>query len=156
MGHIRKQIRASYEEKISQELLHKFILDKANAKLGDAFVNFVYSLAKSGVSKTPTGTKVSDFILSEAYKLSLWRKNELLLLKGKKGFLADQVEALILFFWIFELLDIDEMSISLMKLLNPEKLHHPREEEKVAIVSFQSLLDDCYTRFIKEISISDV
>jgi len=97
---IQEQMKISLDEEDNQIILRDFVFSKGNAKLGDSLVNFIYSLAKSGVTESPTGTKVSDSILAKAYRISLWTKTNYLRLKGKKGQLADQVEALILFFWI--------------------------------------------------------
>jgi hypothetical protein len=44
--------------------------DKQLASLGDAYVNFVYSLALTHLSGYPQGTKVSDRVLSQALKLA--------------------------------------------------------------------------------------
>ncbi|MHA1978539.1 MAG: ribonuclease III family protein [Candidatus Hodarchaeales archaeon] len=145
MSFIQKRLKISLKGENIQKVLRDFIFVKGNAKLGDSLVNFIYSLAKSGVSNTPTGTKVSDLILSKAYRSSLWTTSEYLKLKGKKGQLADQVEALILFFWIQKLLSIDEFVEILMKNLDPKKLHHSHEEEETAINAFKSLLDLCYS-----------
>ena len=83
MAFFRKQLRFQIDEKKSQDSLLTFILTKGNSKLGDALVNFIYSLAKSAVSTQVTGTKVSDFILATAYRSSLWMNNDIL--KRKKG-----------------------------------------------------------------------
>jgi len=146
---IRKQLRSQNDEKKSKDPLLAFVVNKGNSKLGDALVNFIYSLAKSGVSAQATGTKVSDYILAMAYRSSLWGKNEILRLKGKKGYLADNVESLVLYFWVFELVSLDEMVEHLMKNLNPDKLHHSHEEEQIAVLSFKILLNELYYRFLK-------
>ena len=138
MAFFRKQLRFQIDEKKPQDSLLAFILTKGNSKLGDALVNFIYSLAKSAVSTQVTGTKVSDFILATAYRSSLWMNNDILKLKGKKGYLADHVEALILYFWVFEFVT-----------LKPEKLHHPREEEQIAVLSFKNLLNELKQKFLE-------
>ena len=148
MAFIRKQLRSKIGGKNPQDSLLTFILTKGNSKLGDALVNFIYSLAKSGVSSQATGTKVSDYVLATAYRSSLWGKNEILRLKGKKGYLADYVESLVLYFWVFELVSLEEMVEYLIKNLNPEKLHHSREEEQIAVLSFKNLLNELHTRFL--------
>ena len=149
MAFIRKQLRIQFDEKNPQNSLLTFIVTKGNSKLGDALVNFIYSLAKSAVSTQATGTKVSDYVLATAYRSSLWRKNEILKLKGKKGYLADHVESLVLYFWVFELVSLEEMVEYLIKNLDPEKLHHSREEEQIAVLSFKNLLNELHSRFLK-------
>jgi len=145
---IRKQLRNQFNEKNLQNSLLTFIVAKGNSKLGDALVNFLYSLAKSAVLTQSTGTKVSDYVLATAYRSSLWGNNEILRLKGKKGYLADHVESLVLYFWVFELASLEEMVEYLTKSLNPEKLHHSREEEQIAVLSFKNLLDELHSRFL--------
>ena len=149
MAFFRKQLRFQIDEKKSQDSLLTFILTKGNSKLGDALVNFIYSLAKSAVSTQVTGTKVSDFILATAYRSSLWMNNDIIKLKGKKGYLADHVEALILYFWVFEFITLEEMVKHLIKDLKPEKLNHPREEEQIAVLSFKNLLNELKQKFIE-------
>ncbi len=58
------------DEEIIREVMH----DKQLASLGDAFVNFVYSLALTQTGGKPQAVKVSDRILAEAFRLSGLRK----------------------------------------------------------------------------------
>jgi len=125
-----------------ERALTTFILDRGNAKLGDALVNLIYSIAKSLVLKKATGTKVSDSALSEAYRKSLWR--EKLGLRGKKDFVADRVEALVLFFWIHRSVSLDMIITPLVSQLKPEQLHHPREEHPAAVLAFKNLLNTLF------------
>ncbi|MFX0050544.1 MAG: ribonuclease III family protein [Candidatus Hermodarchaeota archaeon] len=125
----------------NQQNLMAFIQDKGNAKLGDSLVNFIYSIAKTIVLGKPTGMKVSDSILSEAYKTSLWYKNNLLRVSGKKSRIADSVEALILFFWIEKDSNLEILIEPLISQLDPTQLQHPREEHISAVNSFRNLLD---------------
>lgn len=127
--------------------LVSFVHDKGNAKLGDSLVNFLYSVAKSLVSKRTTGTKVSDSILTEAYKGSLWFKTKALELTGKKNRIADAIEALILFFWVKGERSLESLIDPLMAELEPERLHHPKEEHFSAVISFRSLLDSLYQSY---------
>jgi hypothetical protein len=129
--------------------LMTFIQDKGNAKLGDSLVNFIYSVAKTIVSGKPTGTKVSDSILSEAFKTSLWYKNEALKLSGNKGRIADSVEALILFFWVQKDSTLEFLINPLVSQLEPNRLQHPREEHNSAVNSFQKLLDKLFQIYFK-------
>jgi hypothetical protein len=57
-----------------EETIRKVMRDKELASLGDAFVNFVYSLALTKTSGRPQAIKVSDRILAEAFRLSDLRK----------------------------------------------------------------------------------
>jgi hypothetical protein len=144
---IRKALQAKYNQRVSISSLKSFTFDKGNSKLGDSLVNFIYSLAKTGITNSSTGTKVSDYVLAEAYRASEWKKKPMITLKGSKGLLADKVEALILFFWVFELFTIEDLTTVLMKHLDEELLHHTKEEEQCAIVAFCSLLNSLLEKF---------
>lgn len=121
--------------------LRAFIHDKSNAKLGDSLVNFIYSIAKSIATEVPTGMKVSDSILSEAYRDSLWHKTNTLKLTGKKNRVADNIEALFLYFWLHENISLEKLIDPLVTQLEPDRLLHPKEEHSSAVHSFQILLD---------------
>lgn len=58
----------------SPQDIRQILRDKQLASLGDAFVNFVYSLALTQSSGKPQAVKVSDRILAEAFKLADLRK----------------------------------------------------------------------------------
>jgi len=53
---------------MNSETIQRVIRDKQLASLGDAFVNFIYSLALTEINGRPEGIKVSDRILSEAFR----------------------------------------------------------------------------------------
>jgi len=55
---------------MSSDTIQRVLRDKQLASLGDAYVNFIYSLALTKLKGRPEGTKVSDRILSEAFKLA--------------------------------------------------------------------------------------
>jgi hypothetical protein len=67
--------------------------DRKLASLGDAYVNLVYSLALSQISGEPQGVKVSDRILSDAFKAAGLR-NYLGARQSRKDF-ANASEALL-------------------------------------------------------------
>jgi hypothetical protein len=78
--------------------LHEVLVDQKLAALGDAYVNFVYSVALSKRKGEPTGAKVDNRLLAEALKKA-----------GLRGFLpsridrhkqADAAEALIVYAWV--------------------------------------------------------
>src|SRR5208337_3162163 len=58
----------------NEETLRQVLRNKQLASLGDAFVNFVYSLALTQANGKPQSVKVSDRILAEAFKISGLRK----------------------------------------------------------------------------------
>ena len=58
----------------NEETLRQVMRNKQLASLGDAFVNFVYSLALTQANGKPQSVKVSDRILANAFKLAGLRK----------------------------------------------------------------------------------
>jgi hypothetical protein len=80
------------------ETLTEVLMDQKLAKLGDAYVNFLYSLVLSKKNKEPTGTKVKGRILADAFKKSGLRK--FLPSRITRHKQADAAEALIVYAWI--------------------------------------------------------
>jgi hypothetical protein len=78
--------------------LKDILLDNRLAKIGDAFVNFVFSLAVSNKQASPTNVRVSSDILSEALKRTGYRK--LLPSRIDRHKQGDAVEALIVYAWL--------------------------------------------------------
>lgn len=89
---------------------HKSIIailnDHKLASLGDAYVNFVYSLALSKKRGEAVGTKVSSRILSQALKKAVLR--EFLPQRIDRHKLGDAAEALIVYAWIRGVVTIEE------------------------------------------------
>ncbi|MFX0124550.1 MAG: ribonuclease III family protein [Candidatus Hodarchaeota archaeon] len=150
MQELKKSLRIHDEITGRNKNLTTYVYSKNNAKLGDALVNFIYSMAKSLASEIPTGMKVADSILSEAYKGSSWYKTNTLKLSGKKNRIADAVEALILFFWVHEELSLKNLIEPLKSQLEPHRLRHPKEEHISAVFSFQNLLDFLFQIYIEK------
>jgi len=86
--------------------LAEILSDKKLSKLGDTYVNFVYSLALSRYVKEPVGKSVKSTILATALKESGLRG--LLPKRIGKHDQADAAEALIVYAWLHGLLDINE------------------------------------------------
>ncbi len=80
------------------ENLSEVLMDQKLAKLGDAYVNFLYSLALSNKKGEPTGTKVKGRLLADAFKKAGLRK--FLPSRIDRHKQADAVEALIVYAWI--------------------------------------------------------
>jgi len=77
------------------------------AALGDAFVNFVYSLALSRKRNRPVGARVKGSILSQSLKASGLRSFLPSRMDSHKQ--ADAAEALIIFAWMYGLISITEI-----------------------------------------------
>jgi hypothetical protein len=84
----------------------EILLNKKLSKLGDSYVNFIYSLALSRRLEEPIGRSVKSTILAEALKRAGLRK--LLPKRILKHDQADSAEALIVYAWLNKMLGIDE------------------------------------------------
>jgi hypothetical protein len=78
--------------------LHEVLVDQKLAALGDAYVNFVYSVALSKRKGEPTGAKVDNRLLAQALKKAGLRS--LLPSRIDRHKQADAAEALILYAWV--------------------------------------------------------
>lgn len=85
--------------------LREVLSDQKLAALGDAYVNFVYSLALSKKKGQPIGAKVDNRILSGALKKAGLR--EFLPKRIDRHQQADAAEALVVYAWIQKALTID-------------------------------------------------
>jgi hypothetical protein len=92
--------------------------DKQLASLGDAFVNFVYSLALTKIRGSPQAVKVSDRALSEAFKLAGLR--QYLGTRISKKELANASESLLIDAYRKRLITIEE-SVAILSQ-NPDGL----------------------------------
>jgi hypothetical protein len=86
--------------------IRRVLRDKQLASLGDAYVNFIYSLALTRLSGEPQGVKVSDRILAEAFKLAGLR--EFLGSRIARKDLANASESLLVEAYRRDLLTIEE------------------------------------------------
>jgi len=106
------------------ESLSEVLMDQKLAKLGDAYVNFLYSLALSKKKGEPTGIKVKGRLLADAFKKAGLRK--FLPSRIDRHKQADAAEALIVYAWIrgsmtmeegLEILEQNEDSIEAFSVL---------------------------------------
>jgi hypothetical protein len=80
--------------------------DHELASLGDAYINFAYSLALSKRTGRPAGAKVKGVALREALKKAGLR--ELLPSRMTRHKLADAAEALTVYAWLQDYLTLSE------------------------------------------------
>ena len=97
--------------------LTEVLSDHKLASLGDAYINFAYSLALSDKNREPVGSKVKGAILAEALKKAGLR--ECLPSRMTKHKLADAAEALIVYAWLHNHIKLDETIATLEKSKNP-------------------------------------
>lgn len=87
------------------------------ASLGDAYINFVYSLALSNRKGQPSGAKVKGSVLAEAIKKAGLR--EYLPSRMTRHMLADAAEALIIYAWLHNCITLEESVATLEKTDDP-------------------------------------
>jgi hypothetical protein len=93
--------------------LTSILTDQKLAKLGDAYLNFTYSLALTKKKKEPAGVKVESHILAQAIKRAKLRKY--LPHRTDRHKQADAAEALIIYAWNQNALTIQETVQTLQK-----------------------------------------
>jgi len=108
------------------------------AKLGDNFVNFIYSLAKSCTLKKFDGWKVPDKVLSQALREADMRS--LVSHRASTHEIADGVEALIVHEWLFERISIEELVTILSEQLKTGDFSDRKKEERSALQAFTAVL----------------
>lgn len=86
--------------------LRQILRDRQLASLGDAYVNFVYSLALTKIKGCPQGTKVSDRALADAFKQAGLRDH--LGTRVAKSDLANASESILVEAYRRKLLTIEE------------------------------------------------
>ena len=106
------------------------------SKIGDPFVNFVYSLALSKAIHRPVGKKVSNKILKEALTRSKLREQAGS--RRSKGDLGDYVEGLIFKAWAEGRVTIDDCVGILSRTLS--RGAKGKEREEASISAFTDLL----------------
>jgi molybdopterin biosynthesis enzyme len=79
------------------ESLSEVLMDQKLAQLGDAYVNFLYSLTVSKKTGEPAGIKVKGRLLADAFKKAGLRK--FLPSRVDRHKQADAAEALIVYAW---------------------------------------------------------
>ncbi len=91
---------------LNHENLQAVLLDHNLASLGDAYVNFVFSLALSLKQRKPIGRKVDSSTLATAVRkagLRSWLPS-----RTDRHKQADAAEALIVYAWLNNLVSFDE------------------------------------------------
>jgi hypothetical protein len=117
--------------------LNKILQDQKLARLGDSYINFVYSLALSNKKGEPCGIKVSDKILFEAAKKSHIR--ELLPKRIKRGIVANAIESLLVYAWLNKVISLNEAVEILSKDIdNPSEAIAKLSIESIRRLNFKN------------------
>lgn len=86
--------------------LTEVLTDHKLAALGDAYINFAYSLALSMKRGQPSGTKVKGTVLAKAFKKAGLRKH--VPKRVSSHVMANAAEALIVYAWIHGCMPLEE------------------------------------------------
>jgi len=86
--------------------LREVLCSKKLARLGDSYVNFIYSLALSKRKGEPTGMRVQSRVLADALKMADLRRH----LPGRTDThtQADASEAFIVYAWLHGVVSLEE------------------------------------------------
>lgn len=93
--------------------LTEVLIDHKLAALGDAYVNFVYSLALSESKGIPFGVRVKGSVLAKAVKKVGLR--EYMPSRTSRHRLADAAEALTVYAWLCHYITLEECVTALQK-----------------------------------------
>ncbi|MEM2971622.1 MAG: ribonuclease III family protein [Candidatus Bathyarchaeia archaeon] len=93
--------------------LQEVLMNHELASLGDAYINFVYSLALSNRKGKPSGVKVKGKALAEALRKAGLR--EYLPSRMSSHMLADASEALMVYAWLCNYITLEESVKTLEK-----------------------------------------
>lgn len=113
---MKNEIKAFSFAKIYKNLT-EVLMDHKLAALGDAYINFAYSLALSQNKGQPSGAKVRGSVLAEAFKKAGLRKH--MPSKVSRHMLADAAEALTVYAWLHSYIKLEECVTILEKAENP-------------------------------------
>ncbi|MEM3565414.1 MAG: ribonuclease III family protein [Candidatus Bathyarchaeia archaeon] len=86
--------------------LREVLTDRRLAALGDAYINFAYSLALSMKKGQPHGAKVRGTVLAEAFKKAGLREH--MPARVSSHMMADAAEALIVYAWLCGRMQLNE------------------------------------------------
>jgi len=110
--------------------------DKDLARLGDSFVNLVYSTAKTKASGRPVGEKVPDKVLSEALKIAKLQV-PMRLTHGERG---DVVEAVLAYAWMHNMLPLEEAVAILYTTISGAEYESRSLEREMSAKAFSKLI----------------
>jgi len=113
---LKRRYRA-FSFKKSPRNLADVLTDHKLASLGDAYINFAYSLALSNKKGEPIGAKVKGNVLAEALKKAGLREH--MPARMSRHMLADAAEALIVYAWLHNYITLEESAETLEKPDDP-------------------------------------
>ena len=114
--------------------------NKDLAKLGDNYVNFIYSLARSIATKSVSGEKVAGKVLTQSIRYSELNKH--IPSRTSTHEISDGVEALLVFIWLKKKMTIDDMVEILVAELVLGDFSNRKNEFDTAVLAFTKLLNE--------------
>ena len=113
--------------------LTMILTDHGLAQLGDALLNFAFSLALTGREGKPRGARVPDKTLAEAAVKAGLRRH--LPRRTARGDVANSLEALLGFIWLKKLMTLDEI----LECLKADKLDNSQNFAELAELALARL-----------------
>ena len=113
---MQKAIKGAFPAK-TYKSLRDILMDHELASLGDAFINFTYSLFLSVKKGRPVGAKVKGAFLAEAIRRSGLRDK--IGSRMSSHDLADGAEALVVYAWLHRCITLEESVEVLRKSDDP-------------------------------------
>ncbi|MHA1264200.1 MAG: ribonuclease III family protein [Candidatus Helarchaeota archaeon] len=126
--------------------LSEIFSDKNLAKLGDTFVNFLYSLAKSYTTGKFDAWKVPDKVLAQALRDAELRA--FITKRASTHDLGDAVEAFLIHEWLFQNISIEELIQILAQHLKVGNFSDRKKEARIAIQAFTAILLDLKKKYV--------
>jgi hypothetical protein len=115
--------------------------DPKLSKLGDALLNFLYSLILSASAGAPEGRKVPNSVLAKAIDMS--RHRGLIPRRSDKHGKGDIVEAIFAYAWLRRALDLREGAESISRRIRREGGRPDSEIHAIALAELMDrILDD--------------
>jgi hypothetical protein len=125
--------------------LREFGADKGLARLGDSFVNLVFSAAKTKTQGKPAGEKVPDRVLSESLRIADL-PIPARLDHGERG---DVVEAVLGYAWIHEMLTLEEAVEMVRQTMVLQDFQSRALERSLSARAFSKLLKVALGRIVE-------
>ena len=116
--------------------IESILMDKGLARLGDAFVNLIYSAAKTKAKGRAVGERVQDRVLSHALEIAKLPVPKRLT-HGEKG---DVVEAVLAYAWMHDMLPMEEAVTILYKTISGAEYESRSLEREMSARAFSRLI----------------
>ena len=116
--------------------MRSILRNKDLARLGDSFVNLVYSTAKTKACGRPVGEKVPDRVLSQALEIAKLPV-PMRLTHGERG---DVVEAVLAYAWMHNMLPLEEAVAILYTTISGAEYESRSLEREMSARAFSKLI----------------